>query len=191
MQLIDKYLPDYGFSEVHGCDVSASPETVLQAAMNYRPETDAFFRCMIALREVPMRALAMLRGRKSTVAPPFGLHEFTLLEHKPGEALVYGLVGKFWKADFGLHKMESAEDYLAFRMPGVAKLALAFTVTEQGGKTRLVTETRVFCPDRGSHLRFTPYWYLIRPVSGIIRGRILNSIREASETSPARYGAPL
>ncbi|MDT6940295.1 hypothetical protein RI570_09060 [Brucella pseudogrignonensis] len=191
MQLIDKYLPDYGFSEVHGCNVSASPETVLQAAMNYRPETDAFFRSMIALREVPMRALARLRGRKSTVAPPFGLHEFTLLEHKPGEALVYGLVGQFWKADFGLHKIENSEDYLAFRMPGVAKLALAFTVSEQSGKTRLVTETRVFCPDRRSHLRFTPYWYLIRPVSGIIRGRILNSIRKASEASPARYGAPV
>lgn len=191
MQLIDKYLPDYGFSEVHGCNVSASPETVLQAAMNYRPETDAFFRSMIALREVPMRALARLRGRKSTVAPPFGLHEFTLLEHKPGEALVSGLVGQFWKADFGLHKIENSEDYLAFRMPGVAKLALAFTVSEQSGKTRLVTETRVFCPDRRSHLRFTPYWYLIRPVSGIIRGRILNSIRKASEASPARYGAPV
>ncbi len=191
MQVIDKYLPDYGFSEVHGCNVSAAPETVLQAAMNYRPETDAFFRSMIALREVPMRALARLRGRKSTVAPPFGLHEFTLLEHKPGEALVYGLVGQFWKADFGLHKIENSEDYLAFRMPRVAKLALAFTVTELSGKTRLVTETRVFCPDRRSHQRFTPYWYLIRPVSGIIRGRILNSIRKASEASPARYGAPV
>lgn len=191
MQLIDKYLPEYGFSEVHGCDVSASPEVVLQAAMNYRPETDAFFRSMIALREVPMRALARLRGQKSTVAAPFGLHEFTLLEHRPGEALVYGLIGQFWKADFGLQKIESSDNYLAFRMPGVAKLALAFTVTKQGSKTRLVTETRIFCPDRASHLRFTPYWYLIRPVSGMIRNRILNSIRKASETIPAPSGAPL
>lgn len=183
MQLINKYLPDYGFSEVHGCDVSASPEVVLRAAMSYKPETDAFFRSMIALREMPMRALAQLRGREKAVAPPFGLHEFTLLEHRPGEALVYGLVGQFWKTDFGLYKMQSADDYLAFKLPGVAKLALAFIVTEQDGKTRLVTETRIFCPDRASHRRFTPYWYLIRPVSGMIRSRILNAIRRASETA--------
>lgn len=124
MQLIDKYLPEYGFSEIHGCDVNAAPELVLQAAMSYRPETDMFFRSMIALREVPMRALAKLRGRENNVAPPFGLHEFTLLDHRPSEALVYGLVGQFWKTDFGLVKMESAEDYLAFCTPGVAKLAL-------------------------------------------------------------------
>lgn len=157
MQLIDKYLPDYGFNEVHGCNVNASPEVVLNAAIAYRPETDIFFRNMIALREMPMRALARLRSRESNVAPSFGLHEFTLLEHQPGRALVYGLVGEFWNADFGLKRMKSADDYLAFHTAGVAKLALAFTVTEQSGKTRLVTETRIYCPDRKSHLRFLPY----------------------------------
>lgn len=182
MQIIDKYLPEYGFSEVHGCDVTASPEVVLNAAIAYRPETDTFFRSMIALREAPMRALALFGRRKTSVAPPFGLHEFTLLDHQPGQALVYGLVGEFWKADFGLRKVESAQDYLAFHTAGIAKLALAFTVTEQGGKTRLVTETRIFCPDRKSHMRFLPYWYLIRPVSGMIRNRILRSIKSASET---------
>ncbi|MDF5809307.1 hypothetical protein P4123_21785 [Pseudomonas aeruginosa] len=30
--------------------------------------------------------------------------------------------------------------------------------------------TRVFCPDRASRLRFTPYWVAIRPVSGLIAG---------------------
>lgn len=190
MQLIDKYLPDYGFNEVHGCDVNASPDAVLLAAIAYRPETDAFFRSMIGLRELPMRAIARLRGRESSVTQPFGLHEFTLLEHEPGRALVYGLIGQFWKADFGLFQIENAEAYLAFGTPGVAKLALTFTVSEQGGKTRLVTETRVFCPDRASHLRFLPYWYLIRPVSGLIRNRILRSIKKASEKAFIRSGEP-
>ncbi|OYR20310.1 hypothetical protein [Brucella thiophenivorans] len=181
MQIIDKYLPEYGFSEKHSCDVTAAPEAALQAAIAYRPETDIFFRNMIALREIPMRAAARFRGRKASVAPPFGLHEFTLLEHKPGQGVVYGLVGQFWKADFGINKLESAQDYLAFNTAGIAKLALAFTVTEQSCNTLLITETRIFCPDRKSHLRFLPYWYLIRPVSGIIRNRILRSIKNASE----------
>jgi hypothetical protein len=49
------------------------------------------------------------------------------------------------------------------------------------GLTLLVTETRVFCPDRASLLKFTPYWLLIRPVSGLIRRRILSSIKQMSE----------
>jgi hypothetical protein len=48
----------------------------------------------------------------------------------------------------------------------VAKLALGFSVENgSSGKTKLVTETRVHCPDRLSRLSFTPYWILIRPVS--------------------------
>jgi hypothetical protein len=34
----------------------------------------------------------------------------------------------------------------------------------------------VFCPDRASRLRFTPYWLAIRPVSGLIRRRLLAGI---------------
>ncbi|MCA4125719.1 hypothetical protein LDY98_05140, partial [Pseudomonas aeruginosa] len=44
------------------------------------------------------------------------------------------------------------------------------------GATLLHTETRVFCPDRASRLRFTPYWVAIRPVSGLIRRRLLAGI---------------
>ncbi|ORE24217.1 hypothetical protein BKN47_31165 [Pseudomonas aeruginosa] len=44
------------------------------------------------------------------------------------------------------------------------------------GATLLHTETRVFCPDRASRLRFTPYWLAIRPVSGLTRRRLLAGI---------------
>ncbi|ABJ14701.1 hypothetical protein I5G24_21295 [Pseudomonas aeruginosa] len=46
----------------------------------------------------------------------------------------------------------------------------------RAGATLLHTETRVFCPDRASRLRFTPYWLAIRPVSGLIRRRLLAGI---------------
>ena len=51
---------------------------------------------------------------------------------------------------------------------------------DAGGGTWLLTETRVWCTDRAALLRFTPYWYLIRPVSGLIRHRLLARVRDAA-----------
>ncbi|WP_182419867.1 hypothetical protein [Bartonella sp. HY038] len=45
----------------------------------------------------------------------------------------------------------------------------------------LQTKTRVFCPDGESRRRFAPYWYFIRPVSGLIRKRMLKAIKQQSE----------
>ncbi|WP_223920280.1 hypothetical protein [Aeromonas caviae] len=45
----------------------------------------------------------------------------------------------------------------------------------------MTTQTRVFCPDLACRLKFAPYWYLIRPVSGLIRRRILGAIKAESE----------
>ncbi|MDR2310147.1 MAG: hypothetical protein LBE54_04080 [Brucellaceae bacterium] len=183
MSLIEQYLPDYGFREVHFCVIMAKPSVVLHAAAAYQPETDPFFRKMIGLRELPMRIDARISGEQAEVAPPFGLHNFTLLEQRD-DALVYGLIGRFWRLDFGLVPVGDGQAYRQFNKAGVAKLALVFSTASQGENiTRLETETRVFCPDLASRLKFTPYWYLIRPVSGLIRGRILKSIKQASENS--------
>ena len=164
MSLIDQLLPAYQFSERHSCRVAADPAMVLDAVAAYRPDGDRFFQFMIGLRELPMRLLA-----KADSAPePFGLHNFTLLA-RTDEAIVYGLIGKFWRLNYGLTPVVSGEAFKAFSENGVAKLALGFSVENApAGQTRLVTETRVHCPDRVSRLSFTPYWILIRPVSELV-----------------------
>lgn len=186
MALIDDYLPLHQFSERHFRDIAAGPDRVMQAAAAYQPDGDRFFTAMIGLRELPMRVAAALKGGKADLPPVFGLHNFTRLDERPGRELVFGLVGQFWKPDFGLASIPDGAAFRAFDQPGFVKLALGFSATVQpAGLTRLVTETRVFCPDPASRRRFTPYWYLVRPVSGLIRGRILRSIQRASE-----QGAP-
>lgn len=184
MKLVSKYLPEYSFSEVHSCEVKAKPETVIEAAANYRPEVDPFFRNMIALRELPTRFGHYLRG-KQVDTPPFGLHNFVMLERVDDGELAYGLIGRFWRPDFGLVDVPDSQTYPEFSPRGVAKLALGFSaIVQQNGKTRLTTETRVFCPDLACRLKFAPYWYLIRPVSGLIRNRILAAIKNSSESWP-------
>jgi hypothetical protein len=184
MELIDKYLPKYNFRERHARNVLADPEVTIEAALAYRPESDPFFRTAIAIRELPMRMLAALGGRRETAAPPFSLSNFTLLESRPGRELAYGLVGRFWQFGYGLVPIADGPAFRAFEASGVAKLVLGFSAAPQAsGHARLTTETRVFCPDRATYRSFAPYWYLIRPVSGMIRGRTLKSIQRASESS--------
>lgn len=184
MRRLDRYLSTYQFSEVHACDVAAEPAAILDGVAAYRPAADRFFRLMIGLRELPMRAL----GRPDAARPPFGLHNFTLLDRSESE-IVYGLIGRFWRPDYGLEPVADGAAFLGFDAPQVAKLALAFEARPgPDGRTRLVTETRVSCASRAARLKFTPYWLLIRPVSGLVRRRMLAAIKRDSErsSSPGR-----
>ena len=52
---------------------------------------------------------------------------------------------------------------------------------EQGSV--LSTETRVTCGDPASRARFSRYWLVVRPFSGLIRIVMLRAIRRATETS--------
>ena len=137
---------------------------------------------LMALRQWPRRLL----DKADSTPPPFGLADFTLLERAPQDS-VYGLVGRFWRFDLGLADIPDADAFLAYDRPGMAKLILSFETEPSGdGKIRLVTRTRIFCPDWGSRLRLTPYWYAIRPVSGFLRRRMLNQIKLQVEDSSKR-----
>lgn len=173
MGLIDDFLPQFQFREIHRRRIRAGAAPVMEAVMGYRPESDPVFRTAIALRELPLR---LLRRRR----PPFGLDDFTLLGREGDGELVYGLAGRFWRADYGLIPIADAGAWHACTAEGTARLALGFRVAAHDPGVELVTETRIFCHDPAGLRRLRPYWYLIRPVSGLIRRRILSSIARAA-----------
>jgi hypothetical protein len=184
MRAIDRYVPKPDFRERHLLPVLAPPARLLAAAAAYRPEDDPFFRRMIGVREWPMRLGRSLLRREGEPPPPFGIDNFTLLERDDTE-IVYGLAGRFWAWDYGLLPVDDAAHFRALCEAGSAKLALNFAVEQASdGGAILSTETRIACVDQSARRAFTPYWYLIRPVSGLIRRRILGAIRDASETTP-------
>lgn len=177
MQYSDRWLPQYQFHEQHQRRIPASAERVISAAESYRPEQDPFFRKMIGLREWPQRLLEQLGRRPPSGQPPFSMDNFTLLERSDHCQLAYGLMGKFWETDYGLIPVEDNDFFTHTRQPGTSRLLLTFQARQIDSQvSELITETRVFCPDSASLKAFTPYWYLIRPVSGIIRRRMLSSI---------------
>ena len=156
MDLDRLYLPHWQFSEHHQRLIDAPAAAVLDAVEDLLRFDDPLVRAFLVLR--------------------FGLHEFTRLERRADQAIAYGLVGRFWRADFALERIADGEHFRCYDQPGVAKLVLCFRCTPSASGTLLHTETRVFCPDRASRLRFTPYWLAIRPVSGLIRRRLLAGI---------------
>ncbi len=177
MHYSDKFLPEYQFREQHQRRICASADRLISEAEHYRPEQDPFFRKMIGLREWPQRLLQRFGQRPASGQPPFSLNNFTLLERTADYQLAYGLMGKFWQAGYGLTPIDDADYFSRVRLPATASLLLTYQARQIDEHfSELITETRVFCPDAASLRAFTPYWYLIRPVSGLIRRRMLSGI---------------
>ncbi|MBJ2347759.1 MULTISPECIES: hypothetical protein [Pseudomonas] len=177
MHLIDSYLPAYQFRELHALDVPTDPPSAMAAILAHRPEDVRLFRYAIKLRELPMRLLGHSQSHRAGQSASFGLDNFTLLQRNGDAEIAYGLAGKLWKADYGQVFIADAEAFEAFNEPGNVKLAINFTCQSlQPGLTRVTTQTRVQCIDADALRSFTAYWYLIRPVSGLIRRRMLKAI---------------
>ena len=182
LSIAARLLPEYQFSECHQLEIAATPGTILDAVATREAEDDPLIRRCLQLREAPAR-LALKLGLRNALqdTPRFGMHSFSLLARDTDQA-AYGLIGRFWRSDFGLQSCTDGDAFRQFHEPGVARLLLTFRCEPAtGGSTRLITETRVHCPDRASRLAFTPYWLAIRPVSGLIRRRMLNSIKARAE----------
>ena len=184
--MTDAWLPSVQFHERHERrKLVAEADALLNAAEQYDDREDPVMDTLLRLREWPARMAVRLGFRNASAGRPrFGLADFVRLQ-RSGDTLVYGLVGRFWRPDFGLETIDSPEAFRRFDRPGVAKLVLRFDVHhESDGTTTLRTETSIHCPDGRTRALLTPYWYAIRPASGWLRHRILAAMaRRASQAT--------
>ena len=144
---------------------------------------DPWVSSFIRLRELPGRSLSALgRGGAFKNRAAFGLNDFTLLGRDANREIAFGLAGKFWQLDYGLVTLKGPIEFETVKVVGVPKLVLIFRVeSTENGKARLRTETQIFCNDRKAFFRFLPYWRIIRPVSGLMRRRMLVRISNAAD----------
>lgn len=184
MAWIDDWLPQWQFEEVHHIRSSAAPAALLDAAAAYDPAHDAWITAALSLREAPARLGARL-GARSALAqrPRFGLADFVRLGRDGDAALAYGLAGRFWEPGYGLQPLADAAAFARHADAQGARLLLGFEARRAAGTTTLTTRTRVHCGSESARRRLAVYWALIRPVSGLIRHRILASVRRAAELS--------
>lgn len=181
--LVARWLPGAQFSERHSVPVQGDPAAIIAAIAALDDADDAVIRVMLQLREAPARLWDIIGGHSTLRGRPrFGLRDFTVLDRSDSH-IVLGLVGRFWRLDFGLIRMTSPEMFRLFAQPGTPRLVMAYSVEQGPTGQRLVTETHVLCPDRRSRLMFLPYWCAIRLGSGTIRKRLLRLVRNKVQQS--------
>jgi hypothetical protein len=193
LSLMETFLPHYQFIERHQTEVRCRPGELLDIVQSFEPPPDRLTNILLSARQLPARWLHWVT--RSELPPParFRATNFSPLGRDGDREIVGGLVGKFWnvwRPDFGLLAINSPAEFLACNPPKTAKLVIGFSAEPIGQATRLTTETRVYCPDRYSLIMFTPYWLLIRPVSGLLRRRALGAIRRIAEHRAGRPDAP-
>ncbi|MBA2740849.1 MAG: hypothetical protein H0U46_02425 [Actinobacteria bacterium] len=169
MRELDEFLPRYEFVESHRLTIEATPERI-----------DHAFRT-VSITDIPLaRALWFVRRLGKPYGDPTkpfvgGQLPGVVLEDVPGEGIVLGLTGQFWRlrGDRDPDRPRSADAFLSYARPDTCKAVIDFRV----GPSSLTTETRVHVADRTARARFRRYWFVIQPFSGLIRVLLLRAAR--------------
>lgn len=188
--LIDRYLPRFDVREIHRIRVRAAPLATWSALHRADLARSPLVGALLVLRALPaalasgQAALERLRHesvRHVTLDTLMG-EGFRILEERPPEELVIGLEGKFWRPTGDLCTPSSDAFAHAPPPPGAARAVWNFRIVPTSpAECELVTETRVLCADAAARRRFLPYWWLIRPGSGLVRRAMLKAIRDRAE----------
>jgi hypothetical protein len=185
--LLDDFLPQFDFNEVHIISMHASRERVFRALTDLTPAEIALVRTLFAIRSLPARLLGK-GGMGFSATQPFlqqALRSgFTLLAESPNQELVLGTIGQFWKLT-GSAPIRLAEpaEFLNFHHPDYAKAAMNFSLEErsEASSINVRTETRILVPDPATRKKFARYWRVIYPGSALIRRMWLRAIKRRAE----------
>ena len=159
MKSLDAFLPSYEFVTRHEVEVDADPVRAERALRE------------VTFGEIPLaRGLLFARGlgarRAGDTVLATMIPRATVLEDVPGEGIVLTLAGQFWRLR-GRGAEPPATAVIDFR-------------AERGS---LTTETRVHVSDPASRRKFTRYWRVVRPFSGLIRKRVLQAAKRRAEAA--------
>ena len=180
--LIDEWMPAWDAAERHETRIRASREAVWRAVRTLDLASSPVVRALFALRSLP--ALFTRRPREKALGVTMdGLlrNGFVLLAERPGEELLLGLVGRFWRPSGSILRL-TADELAGFYQPGYAVATWNFTLSEDGDAVRLATETRVRCTDEGARRSFRRYWTVVGPFSALTRREMLRTLRRDCET---------
>ena len=120
--LLDAVLPEYDVAKRHRVVIRASPARVFDEVLRYDFRASRVTQMLMALRGYGRRVRRAERDVSETLSDSLTRFGFTPLAEAPGEELVFGLVGQFWRPSGGLRAV-SAGEFAAFREPGFAKAA--------------------------------------------------------------------
>lgn len=204
--LVDELLPQFDVSDTVACAVSADTETcwgaLIDADLIEVGRKKPLVGALGAIRMLPELATDLLHGEHPPSAPErMRLKDMTelagaqggwvLLDERPGEALVLGLVGKFWRPVIEYAAVEAGA-FRDFDEPGWAKTIYCLTVTSiDDGHTLLSGTMRTATTDEAARRWFRRYWtFGVGSGAHVLVNGLLEVVREAAEKTLASTTAP-
>lgn len=182
--LIHTFAPTFDVRSSHQILVKADPTDTFHALLTINFSEVPIIRFLMWARgygkkvqQKPEQSSLMERMKESS---------FQELAFVPSQEVVLGIVGRFWRPDGCLVKLDTPEQFLSFSQSGFAKGAWSISV-EPGapGETWLRTETRVICLGTAARRKFRAYWFFVGPFSGLIRTAMLRQVKRTTESSVA------
>lgn len=171
VKLIDKYLPRYSFKEYHETVINGSMENVYKTAKNFDLSKSNLIKWLFKIRGLPTDRMN-LQGFISDIG-------FTNIEEN---IPIENLIG-FW-ARYKIAPITNPDDFINNNYPARVKVVWNFYLEElSSNQIKLSTETRVLCISPFTKLTFGLYWMIIKPFSGVIRKKMLQIIKQDSETN--------
>lgn len=167
MSLLDAFLPFYELREVDHVALAANPEAAWSAVRAIDFFRIPFARNLFAIRLLPERVKARLRGAPSGMLPTLTIDDivrdgtaFRILAEVPGQEIVVGAVGKVWQPRIEFARV-TPETFASFAEPGFAKLAWSAAVAPRSGGAWITIDLRVATTDPDAYARFRRYWRFI------------------------------
>jgi hypothetical protein len=151
---LDEFLPEYEYSERHSIGIAAPAERIDCALRTVTLADSPVTHALVRMRGLPTPRRPFVDGLK---------RRGEVLEDSPGQGIVLGLAGDFWK------------------LRGEAGDSCRAVVDFRIEPSRLTTETRVHVADAGARRKFARYWLVVRPFSGLTRRLLLRAIKRRAE----------
>jgi len=190
-ELLDRYLAESERGNRTSIEIAAPPAVAWQALTETTLAECRVTGVLLTLRGLPGRLLRRGAfasrsdegdGSELTLMSNMTGGRFLVMEEAPGEELVLGLVGQFWKPSGGTDvPLTDAGAFLEFDQPGYVKTAVNFRVEATSSGSRLSTETRSITTDASSRRKFALYWLAIGWASRLIRRDMLAAVRRRAE----------
>jgi hypothetical protein len=173
--LQDKYLRQADFSTSEFIEINAPLDKLYPVVETLNFEKSRIIYWLFKLRGIPVPESLTLRGLEKI--------NFVKLEVVTNKEVIIGLIGQFWTPT-GRLKRFKPEEFISFDQSDFAKSTWNFELTRVNDfKTRLTTETRIFCPTPETKKKFKTYWTIIKPFSSWIRREILKAIKKQAENN--------
>ncbi len=176
MRSLAEALPDAPFAERHERVLHAPPEQIWSDLMNLRLTDLSISRLLVVARYL---------GRTRAEPVPMVQHgPVVALLVEPGRRWVGGRIAQPWRLrPRAAPDPTDLNELAAFSEPGWLKLGMEFVLEPvDADRTKITTSTLCAPTDESARRRFRPYWWLIRPFSGLIRRDLLAALARRSET---------